>query len=73
VTFAYAVAVHVEPVDAVCHPAWSRRRSLAVQHSEPVTQQHGRFAPRRNDSASTATTARRTIGIDVVVQQYALH
>jgi hypothetical protein len=47
--------------------------SLVVQHSEPVVQQHGRFAPRRNASASTASTARGTIGIDVVAQQYALH
>jgi hypothetical protein len=35
---------------------------LTVQHSEPVAQQPGRLALRRNASASTASNERRTIG-----------
>ena len=35
--------------------------TLAVQHSEPVVQQNGRWRPRRNASASTALTAHNRI------------
>jgi type VI protein secretion system component VasA len=46
---------------------------LAVQHSEPVVQQHGRLRLGVTPVINSFERARGTIGIDVVVQQYALH
>jgi hypothetical protein len=64
VTFADAVAAHVDPVAAVCRPACGVDVGpLEVQHSEPVVVHAARsLAPRRNASASSFDRARRTIG-----------
>jgi hypothetical protein len=65
VTFADAVAAHVEPVAVVVAQLGVDVMPLAVQHSEPVVQQHGRLrlgvmpAHRQSSNAHAAQSDRR--------------
>jgi hypothetical protein len=57
VTFADAVAAHVEPVAAGCRPAWSRRRVARSPAQRTGRTSARSLAPRRKASVSTASAA----------------